>query len=249
MPTRTHAQHAGGIRTRMLAVAAATLVACALAVALALIPAGGASAHDYLVDSTPKADSTQTAPLKKVTLTFDDIVLDLSHNGSSALLQVTGPDGSGAASVARHFETGCPTIEGRTVSAPVALGTAGKYTVTWQIVSADGHTVSNSITFTYQPPAGTAVATGTTSRPECGRGAATTQASQPAASQAPAGRAPAAGSHAAASDSGALGIVITIACIIVGLAIVGVVIVVLTARRRLKEDEARPKRSRAPEDD
>jgi heme/copper-type cytochrome/quinol oxidase subunit 2 len=60
---------------------------------------------------------------------------------------------------------------------------------------------------------------------------------------------PATGSQAAASDSGALGIVITIACIIVGLAIVGVVIVVLTARRRQKDDEERPKRPGAPEDD
>jgi methionine-rich copper-binding protein CopC len=241
MPTRTHTHKPrGGIRNRMLAVAAAAFVACALA----LVPAAGASAHDYLVDSTPKADSTQTTPLKKVTLPFDDVVLDLSHNGSSALLQVTGPGGSGA----RHFETGCPTIEGRTVSAPVALGAAGKYTVTWQIVSADGHTVSNSITFTYQPPAGTAAAKGTSGRPECGRGA-TDQASQQAGSQAPASQAPATGSQAAASDPGALGIVITIACIIVGLAIIGVVIVVLTARRRQQDDEEHPKRPGAPEDD
>jgi methionine-rich copper-binding protein CopC len=246
MPTRTQMHKPrGGIRNRMLAVAAATFVACALA----LVPATGASAHDYLVDSTPKADSIQTTPLKQVTLTFDDVVLDLSHNGSSALLQVTGPDGSGSNSGERHFETGCPTIEGRTVSAPVALGADGNYTITWQIVSADGHTVSNSITFTYQPPAGTAAANGTSSRPECGRGAATDQASQPAAGQAPARQVPATGSQAATSDSGALGIVITIACIIVGLAIVGVVIVVLTARRRQKDDEERPKRPGAPEDD
>jgi methionine-rich copper-binding protein CopC len=221
----------------MLAVAAAALVACALALA----PAAGASAHDYLVDSTPKADSTQTTPMKTVSLTFDDIVLDLSHNGSSALLQVTGPDD-------RHFETGCPSIEGRTVSAPVALGTAGKYTVTWQIVSADGHTVSNSLTFEYQPAAGTSAADGTTSRPACGRSAATDKASQESAGRAPASQAPATGSRAAASDAGALTIVITIACIIVGLAIAGVVIVLVTARRRRNDDE-RPKRPPAPEDD
>jgi methionine-rich copper-binding protein CopC len=235
--TRTRTPGLGGIRNRMLAVAAAALAAFALA----LVPAAGASAHDYLVDSTPKADSTQTTPLKEVSLTFDDIVLDLSHNGSSALLQVTGPDG-------RHFETGCPTIEGRTVSAPVALGTAGKYTVTWQVVSADGHTVSNSLTFDYQPPAGASAADGTTSRPACGPGAATDKASQESAGRAPASQAPATGSRAAASDAGALTIVITIACIIVGLAIVGVVIVLVTARRRRNDDE-RPKRPPAPEDD
>jgi len=216
----------------MLAVASAALVACALALA----PAAGASAHDYLVDSNPKANSTQTAPLKKVSLTFDDIVLDLSHNGSSALLQVTGPDAA-----SRHFETGCPTISGRVVTAPVALGAAGKYTITWQIVSADGHTVSDSIQFTYKPPAGAIAAKGASGRPACGRAGsgATSGASATPATQAP----------ASASGSGSLGIVITIGGVIVGLAIIGVVIVLLTARRRPKDRAAPPKRPRAPEDD
>ncbi|HEY5223170.1 MAG TPA: copper resistance protein CopC, partial [Microbacteriaceae bacterium] len=112
MPTRAHTIRSTR-HTRIFATVAAAFVACGLALA----PAASASAHDYLVDSTPKAGSVQTTPLKTVSLTFDDIVLDLSGNGSSALLQVTGPDGANT-----HFETGCPTIAGRVVSAPVALG-------------------------------------------------------------------------------------------------------------------------------
>jgi methionine-rich copper-binding protein CopC len=210
--------------------------------ALALVPAAGASAHDYLVDSSPKADSTQTTPLKQVSLTFDDIVLDLSGDGSSSLVQVTGPDGS-----SRHFETGCPKISGRVVTVPVALGRDGKYLVTWQIVSADGHTVSNSIAFTYRAPAGTAAASGSTSRPTCGRavgGSGTAGAATPAPTAS-------SSSQSSSSSSAALGIVIAIAAVIVGLAIVGVVVIVLTGRRRPRGDGTTPDRraARPPEDD
>ena len=231
MPVPTRSRASISLRTlrRSLTTVAAALGASALALALALLPAAGANAHDYLISSSPAANSTQTAPLTKVTLTFDDVVLDLAHNGSSALLQVTGPDGA-----KRHFETGCPTIAGRQVSTAVALGAAGTYTVTWQIVSADGHTVSDSIAFTYQPPAGTTAAAGTTNRPACGHATSGSSQATGAASSDASGR------TTSASDSGSLDIVITIAVIIVGLAVIGVVIVLVTARRRPP---------RAPEDD
>jgi len=217
MPTRTHMHKPrGGIRNRMLAVAAATFVACALA----LVPATGASAHDYLVDSTPKADSIQTTPLKQVTLTFDDVVLDLSGNGSSSIVQVTGPDAG-----TRHFETGCATTEGRVVTVPVALGGAGTYTVAWQIVSSDGHTVSQKIQFSYKPPAGTTEAAGSAQRPACGAGASGTSKATDA---------PASGTTA---NDGNLGIVVGIAGGIIGLAVIAVVVVLVTARRRPKDAE------------
>jgi len=178
---------------------------------LVLAPARSASAHDYLVESTPAANSTQTTPLKQVSLTFNDRVLDLSGDGSSALVQVIGPD-------RKHFETGCASILDRTVTAPVALGTGGDYTVTWQIVSADGHTVSDSVEFTYAPAAGTVAAEGRAGAPKCGEGeSSSTTASSPAPT-------------AAANDSG-LGLVIGIGIGIGVLAVVGVVLVIVTGRR------------------
>lgn len=205
----------------------AGVAAVVAAAALALLPATAASGHDYLVDSTPKAGSTQTAPISTVSLTFNDVVLDLSHRGSSALLQVTGPDGAD-----RHFETGCPKIQGRVVSAPVALGAPGKYTMAWQIVSADGHTVSDSIQFSYAPPAGTTEAKGSATRPVCGGSSPDAQASTAPTQPAP------------ASSSSALVIVLVIAGIILLLAVIAVIVLIVTGRRRSSEGA-----QRHPDDD
>ena len=195
------------------------LLAALVAGVLALAPATSASAHDYLVDSTPKAGSVQTQPLDTVTLTFNDIILDLKGDGSGALMQVTGPD-------ARHYETGCPTVLDRVLSVPVSLGAGGKYVVTWQIVSADGHTVSSSIEFTYRPPAGAVASAGSAAGPRCGQ----LETAAPGAST---GSGTAGGSTAQSSD---LGIVLGIAIGIVVLALAGVLIVVLTARRRPRDE-------------
>lgn len=195
--------------------------AAVAALAIALAPAAGASAHDYLVSSDPAAGSTISAPLDTVKLTFNDRVLDLSGNGSSTLLTVTGPGG-------KHFETGCATVSDRDVTAPVALGGAGGYTITYQVVSADGHTVSSSLAFTYQPAAGTHEAAGSTS-PGCKGAAPESAASSPAST---ASTAPASSQSAAAAGGPDLGVVIGIAIAIVVLAVAGVVIVILTSRRR-----------------
>jgi copper resistance protein C len=192
---------------------ASAVAVIGLAVGAVLLNASSVSAHDFLVESSPASGSVQTAPLHRVSLTFNDIVLDLSHDGSSALLQVTGPGTS-----TRHYETGCPTIADRVVSAPVALGGPGRYTVTWQIVSADGHTVSDSIEFTYRPPAGVAESNGRDSRPTCGEVARTAPSAVPVAP--------------ASSSSANLGLVIGMSIGIVVLALAGVAVVVITAPRR-----------------
>ena len=216
------------MRTRLLAGAAGI----AAVAALVLAPASIASAHDYVVGSDPAADSTVTTPPESVTVTFHDRVLDLSGDGSTNLLTVTGPG-----TAARHFETGCATVADTKVSAPVALGPAGAYTVTYQVVSADGHTVSSSYAFTYQPPAGTQAAPGADASP-CGASSApTASATADAGASAGGSTAPATATAStpqptAASNGTDLGLVIGIAIGIVVLAIAGVVIVLLTARRK-----------------
>lgn len=217
----------------------AALAGVLAASALALLPATAASAHDYLVESSPASGAVQTDPLTQVSLTFNDRVLDLSGDGSSALTQVT--DASG-----RHFETGCSTILDRTVTAPVALGAAGAYTVEWQIVSADGHTVSGKYGFEYRPAAGASAAPGSASAPACGASAKSGAVATPGAV---ATGAPAPGQSVSTSapavpssggDSG-LPLVIGIGVGIVVLALVGVVILVATARRRPPAgDESEP---------
>lgn len=191
------------------ALAAVVLLACGLA----LVPAGSASAHDFLVSSSPTAGSTVEAPPGSVSLTFNDLVLDLAGDGSSSIVEVTGPEAA-----ATHFETGCASILGRTVSVPVALGSAGVYRVSWQIVSSDGHPVSDSFSFTYAPPAGTATAPGTPAAPECGRAGAGTLGALPPSST-------------SASDGAAGWLILGVAGGIVLLALSAVVVVLLLSRR------------------
>lgn len=190
-------------------------------VALALAPTVAASAHDYLVETSPASGATQTEPLTQVKLTFNDRVLDLGGDGSSAILRVT--DASG-----KHYETGCPAILDAAVSAPVALGVAGAYTVDWQVVSADGHTVSGSYGFTYQPPAGTSAAAGRVS-PGC-VSRSNVAATPGAVAPAPTSTASTAAATTASSGND-LGLVIGIAIGIVALALIGVIILLLTRRR------------------
>lgn len=206
-----------------------------------------ASAHDYLVSSSPAAGSTIDAPPSEVTLTFNDVILDLgtaagaggdastgsgSAAGGSSIVQVTGPDAQGT-----HFETGCATNSGRTVSVPVALGGSGQYTVTWRVVSADGHPVSDSIAFTYQAPAGATAAAGTPDGPGCAA------AEEGAAGSGAASSGAAGGSGSASTDPGTaagqeegiapyLGVVVGVGIGIVVLAAAAVVLIVVTGRRK-----------------
>ncbi|MFC4243719.1 copper resistance protein CopC [Gryllotalpicola reticulitermitis] len=197
-------------RTKILAALGAALAAAALAV----LPATAASAHDYLVSSTPTAGTTVTTSLPQVTLIFDDIVLD--DGGHGALVQVT--DAS-----SKHYETGCATVQGRDVSVPVALGAAGTYRVTWQIVSADGHPVSNSIEFNYKGPAAGQGATGPLKK--CG-----TTISAPAA------EGTATVSKGTTASPLVIGIIATAGGLVL-LAIVAVVIVVIRSGRKAAPTE------------
>lgn len=124
---------------------------------LTLVLLGGvvptAAAHDYLVSSTPGANSTVRSQPGSIVLTFDDVVLNSPSIRNR--VRVTGPDG-------RFYETGCPTVLGRAVKTPAQLGPGGQYAVEWRVVSADGHPVTSRISFTYQPRAGTRAAAGTT---------------------------------------------------------------------------------------
>jgi copper resistance protein C len=121
------------IRTRLATVFAA------LALLLAAQVAGGgpASAHDYLISTSPgDGGSVATSPAR-VTLTFNEAV---STRFSTVL--VTGPKGG-------SWQSGAPDILGATVNQPLRkLGPAGPYQVTWRVVSADGHPVGGSFSFT-----------------------------------------------------------------------------------------------------
>ena len=110
-----------------------TLVLVALLLLLAT--PGSAVAHASLVSTNP-ADgaSIATAP-KSVELTFSEDV-------GSGFVAVTAPDGT-------KVKTSQPHISGAKVHADLAANDQrGRFTVAYRVVSADGHPVSGSFTFT-----------------------------------------------------------------------------------------------------
>lgn len=196
--------------------AAVAVMAIATSVLLLTQPA---EAHDYLVSSSPAYNSTVTRPITTVSLTFDAPVLN--YGRSSTALLVTGPG-----QATRHFETSCPHIANDTLSTAVHLGMAGRYTVTWRIVSADGHPVSDSIHFTYRPPQGTPIGAGTPHGPACGEPTSNLSGSRFGA--------PGDTGSGAAAISPLLWITIIGATVLVLLAIGAILIVAVVLRRRAK---------------
>ena len=135
--------------------------AACLGGALALVGASSASAHDALTASAPASGEVVTADPGSVSLTYSDELLTLGGDTSAFAIQVT--DASGA-----FHENGCLTVDGLVASTGIALGDAGSYTVSWQVVSSDGHPTSGSYEFDYQPTdTGNSMA-GMAAAPACG---------------------------------------------------------------------------------
>lgn len=140
---------------RITTVGAAT---AALAIALMAFAAAPAQAHDVLASSTPTAGSTITELPDVFSVTMNEEVLNLAGDGSGFALQIT--DAAGL-----YFGDGCLSVSGATLSMGPALGSAGTYTVLWQVVSGDGHPTDGEYTFTW---AGTDASPGSVTAPVCG---------------------------------------------------------------------------------
>ena len=113
-------------------------LAAALA-SLSLMTAAPAFAHAQLVFSNPGVGATLTALPSKVLVTFDDNLINLGP--ASNAIEVTDPKGV-------RIEAGNSSLTNATLTVnlkPDAL--QGKYEVTYRVVSADGHPVSNSFPF------------------------------------------------------------------------------------------------------
>ena len=126
-----------------------------------LAPALPAFAHNYVVSSTPAEGETLSAVPEFFTITTNESMLDLSGAGAGFAIQVT--DDSGL-----FYGDGCVTVQGTTISMPGALGAAGAYTMTYQYVSADGHTLSDALAFSFAPADGALVQEGRATAPVCG---------------------------------------------------------------------------------
>jgi len=130
----------------------------ALSAALVLGLAAPASAHDYVVDSTPSDGATITALPEAWTVTANNPLLTLEGNDGAFAIVVTDAEGL-------YYGDGCVEVSGATMTAPAVLGEPGAYEMTFQYVSSDGHTLSETYAFTYAPEAEEPVTEGSAAAP------------------------------------------------------------------------------------
>lgn len=134
--------------------------AAVVGIALVLVTAAPASAHNYVVDSTPAQGSTLTELPEHFSVTTNDPLLDLGGDGSGFGLEVVDANGL-------YYGDGCVTIEGPSIFMTAQLGEPGEYSLVYQVVSADSHTVSGEIPFTWAPSGDYTATAGSTNQGDC----------------------------------------------------------------------------------
>lgn len=121
-------------------------IALVFGIGLLAGPASPASAHDGLVSSTPGSGESATASPSTVTLTFSGEILE----GSPTAVVVEVTDAAGT-----PVSDGDAVVDGVTVTQQITPDLPdGDYTVTWRVVSSDGHPISADFHFFIAPAAG-----------------------------------------------------------------------------------------------
>lgn len=121
-----------------------------LGVLSSVIMATGADAHAALKSVSPKDGSTVTTAPTQVVLTFDEAI-----GTSFATVTVAGPAGA--------VTRGRPVVDGVTVTQALASDLPnGTFTVSFHVVSEDGHPVSEKTNFTVAAIASPTTPSGTT---------------------------------------------------------------------------------------
>lgn len=131
-----------------------------MAAALVLGLAAPALAHNYRISSTPEPGATLTSLPSTFDITTNGLLLDIDGDGTGFALEVRDAGGG-------YYGDGCIVVTGASMTTAAQLGEAGIYTVTWQAISTDGHTISDEYKFTWQPPQGLAASTPSPAAPDC----------------------------------------------------------------------------------
>lgn len=181
-----------------------TLLTCAGA-----IPA---RAHDQLLGSDPADGAILDTPPGAITLTFSAEILPVAPT-------VRVQDAAGAVVVDAD-----PFVAGAVVTQPMPTVPPGAYTVTWRVVSTDGHPIEGTFAFTVASAADASPSATIATSPEVTASSADLTSSAPA---------PESTTTAPAETSGAQGIPTPVR-LLFALAAVGAVATaaILVARRR-----------------
>ena len=130
-------------------------------VALFIGPLPSVFGHNAVLDTTPQAGDTVTESPLEVHVYTSDELLDLAGTGAGFALVIQDDAGN-------YYGDGCVTIAERDLFTSVELGEAGVYQVTYQFVSADGHSLSDGFEFTFNPTPSHSPAMGQPMAPRCG---------------------------------------------------------------------------------
>lgn len=123
-------------RPRLVAVMPAAVGALLALVAVGWLLATPAAAHSDLTSSTPTSGATVDSAPAVVELVFNE---EIAQTGLQVVAQ--GPAGS--------LPLGTPVVSGTTVTSPWPQNAGGgDFRVSYRVVSADGHPIDGTITFT-----------------------------------------------------------------------------------------------------
>jgi methionine-rich copper-binding protein CopC len=120
-----------------------------------------AQGHNQVAQTVPAADEVVTVSPLAVTITTVESLLQTPQSHAGFAITLTDDAG-------RFYGDGCVTVEQSTLSASFALGESGVYQVTYQLISADGHTVSDRYSFSFDAPANHVPAQALATAPVCG---------------------------------------------------------------------------------
>jgi copper resistance protein C len=148
-------------RPRLRHRASAALLALGATAALTTVAVLPAAAHNFVVSTTPGDGTTLTTPPERFEILTNEALLDVAGNATGFALQVTDEQGL-------FYGDGCLVVDGVGMSMGAWLGEEGAYTVSYQFISADGHTLSGTYEFFYEPSPAAEVTPGSETPLACG---------------------------------------------------------------------------------
>ncbi|WP_306902935.1 copper resistance CopC family protein [Arthrobacter pascens] len=184
-----------------------------------VLPGAAAQAHDTLESTDPGANSVVGSVPGKIGLTFSNTPIAIG-----SVIRVVDATGTDQAD-------GQVSIVDNHVTQPVkSEAPAGNYTVTWRVVSSDGHPIEGTFTFT----AGSGNTSGDTNASNSPSATSSTASTSPATAS-PSAASP---SAAPASSSGGLPTELVMAGVVALILIAGFVALAIRIKRRLGSQDA-----------
>jgi methionine-rich copper-binding protein CopC len=120
------------------------LISVTVSILLTLAGTQGAHAHAQVTSSVPAKNQIVKVLPSLVWLEFDG---DLLSFGDKQIHKITVTN-----SIKKRVDSGGTIVGGARISTKLKTGLpAGKYFVSYRVVSEDGHPVEGSYTFTYKP--------------------------------------------------------------------------------------------------